>query len=53
MLEYVRLGESREAIQEIRKASGVNLRTIYRARTRQLDWARENAKGTPPQEGHK
>jgi hypothetical protein len=42
-VSFVRKGETQNARAEIAKETGINLRTVYRAIDRQLDWARENA----------
>jgi len=40
-LRFVQLGETREARPQIHTETGIDLRTIYRAVERQLDWARK------------
>lgn len=40
-LDYVRRGGGVDAVPAIAEATGVNLRTVYRAVKRQLEWARE------------
>ena len=46
-MEFVRLGENKSARRAIAVDKGVNIRLVYRAVEKHLDWARAQMQKTP------